>query len=62
MQSLIDLAIANANTAYANSGVTQRVRLVHTQEVNYTESGAQHGFAAPPESHRRISRQRSDAA
>ncbi|HJY34415.1 MAG TPA: M12 family metallo-peptidase, partial [Vicinamibacterales bacterium] len=40
MQSLIDLAIANANTAYANSGVIQRVRLVHTAEVTYTEAGS----------------------
>jgi hypothetical protein len=40
MQSLIDLALANANTAYANSGVTQRVRLVHTAEVTYTEAGS----------------------
>ena len=40
MQSLIDLAIANTNTSYANGGVTQRVRLVHTQEVSYTEAGS----------------------
>ena len=39
IQSLIDLAVANANTAYANSGVTQRIRLVYSQEVNYTEAG-----------------------
>ena len=38
MQTLIDLAIANANTAYANSGIPQRVRLVHTAEVTYTET------------------------
>ena len=40
MQSLIDLAMANANTAYANSGVSQRIRLVHAEEVPYTEAGA----------------------
>jgi len=32
--------ISESNIAYANSGVTQRVRLVHTAEVNYVESGA----------------------
>jgi peptidyl-Asp metalloendopeptidase len=39
MQSLIDLAIANTNAAYANSGVSQRVRLAGSALVNYTESG-----------------------
>ncbi len=38
IQSLIDLAVANTNTSYANSGVTQRIRLVHKSEVTYTES------------------------
>jgi hypothetical protein len=38
MQSLVDLAVANTNQAYANSGVTQRIRLVHAAEVSYTES------------------------
>jgi hypothetical protein len=38
IQALIDLAITETNTSYANSGITQRVRLVHTAEVVYTES------------------------
>jgi peptidyl-Asp metalloendopeptidase len=40
MQSLIDLAVSNTNTAYANSGVLQRLRLVHRTEVSYTENGS----------------------
>ena len=32
-------SVAVTNTAYANSGVTPRVRLVHSLEVNYTETG-----------------------
>jgi len=36
MEAVIDNGIAVTNSAYANSGVTQRVRLVHTQEINYT--------------------------
>jgi hypothetical protein len=35
IESEIDLGIAVANSAYANSGVTQRVRLVHTEEIAY---------------------------
>ena len=38
MASAINLAVANTNTAYANSGVTQRLRLVFTGEVAYTEN------------------------
>ncbi len=38
MKSLIDLGIADTNAAYANSGVTQRVRLVYAGEVNYLET------------------------
>jgi len=37
MKALINLAIVETNTAYSNSGVTPRVRLVHTEEINYTE-------------------------
>jgi len=40
MNALINLAITETNTAYSNSGVTPRVRLVHTEEVSYTESGS----------------------
>ena len=39
METLIDLAISETNTGYSNSGVTQRVNLVHTAEVSYDESG-----------------------
>ncbi|CAG1010791.1 hypothetical protein BURK2_04112 [Burkholderiales bacterium] len=39
IQSLIDLAIAETNQSYANSAITQRLRLVHSVEVAYTESG-----------------------
>jgi hypothetical protein len=39
MQSLIDLAITETNQSYLNSGVVQRVRLVHSEEVAYTETG-----------------------
>ncbi len=39
MENLIDLAITETNAGYSNSAVTQRVRLVHTAEVSYSESG-----------------------
>ena len=32
-------AVAATNTAYANSGITPRIRLVNSQEVNYSETG-----------------------
>lgn len=38
MEAAIDLEIEMTNEAYANSGVAQRLNLVHTQEVAYTES------------------------
>ena len=37
IQSLVDLAVANANTSYANSAVTQRLRLVFSGELPLTE-------------------------
>lgn len=37
MENLIDLAVAETNTSYGNSGITQRLNLVHTAEVSYTE-------------------------
>ena len=40
LQANIDLAELNANTAYANSGVNQRIRIVHAQQIDYTESGS----------------------
>jgi hypothetical protein len=39
IQALMDLAVAETNQSYQNSGVTQRLRLVHTEEVNYNEAG-----------------------
>jgi hypothetical protein len=39
MQALINLAVAETNTAYSRSAVIPRLRLVHQEEVNYTESG-----------------------
>ena len=39
METLIDLAMAETNTSYINSGVAQRVNLVHTEEMAYDESG-----------------------
>lgn len=39
MQTLINLAVSETNQAYQNSGVTQRVRLVHSVEVAYSETG-----------------------
>ena len=40
INSLVDLAVANANTAYSNSGVIQRLRLVYRGEVSYAENPA----------------------
>ena len=39
MQGTVLLAIQETNDSYLNSGINQRVRLAHMQEVNYTESG-----------------------
>ena len=36
IRALIDLLITDTNSAYEDSGVTQRIRLVHRQEINYT--------------------------
>ncbi|MBW3021336.1 zinc-dependent metalloprotease, partial [Candidatus Woesearchaeota archaeon] len=35
----IQLAIDETNQSYANSGINQRLRLVHSAEVSYTETG-----------------------
>jgi len=40
MNNLIALGIAETNQGYANSNITQRVRLAHAAEVTYTESGS----------------------
>ena len=39
IEALIDLFVAETNQAYANSGVTHRIRLVFRDEVDYTEDG-----------------------
>ena len=39
MQALIDLAVLETNQSYQNSGIAQRLRLVHSEEVAYTETG-----------------------
>ena len=39
IEALIDLLVAETNQAYVNSGVIQRVNLVHREEVAYIESG-----------------------
>ncbi len=39
MDSHLSLAIAQTNQAYALSGAKQQLRLVHSQEVNYAETG-----------------------
>lgn len=39
METLIDLAVAETNTGYANSGVNQRMNLVYSEEVTYSEAG-----------------------
>ena len=39
MESQVNLGITETNTAYASSGVTQRLRLVYTGEVAYTDAG-----------------------
>lgn len=38
MNTLINLAISETNTSYANSGITQRVRLVRKAKVTYSEA------------------------
>jgi hypothetical protein len=40
VEALIQLAVAETNQAYLNSGVSTRLRLVHTALVDYTESGS----------------------
>ena len=39
IQNLITLGVAETNQAYANSGIQQRMRLVHMREVAYPDSG-----------------------
>ena len=40
IEALIQLGVEETNLAYQNSGVRQRVRLVHRQEVPYQDSGS----------------------
>ncbi len=40
MISLVNTAVAETNTGYANSGVVQRLRLAGTVELSYTEADA----------------------
>src|SRR5262249_33644958 len=40
MQSLVTLAVANANTAYANSQIDAQLRLVYSGEVAFVEAPA----------------------
>ena len=56
IQSLINLAVANTNTAYANSAVTQRLRLVYAGELSYTERPRRPTSAGWPWHDRRLSR------
>ena len=37
MLNLIDLAVAETNSGYQNSGILQRINLVHSAEVNFNE-------------------------
>lgn len=39
MRARIALAVSETNGAYANSGISTRLRLVHTEEAPYVESG-----------------------
>jgi hypothetical protein len=39
IQSLVDLAVAETNTAYENSAINPQIELAYTQEVFYNESG-----------------------
>ena len=38
INNLINLGISETNTSYVNSGVAQRIRLVHAAQVDYVES------------------------
>jgi hypothetical protein len=43
VETLIDQAVAETNTGYANSGINHRVQLVHAAEVIYDETDFQWG-------------------
>lgn len=44
IEAQIDLAVAETNQGYINSGVTQRIRLVHKVEISYSEGGFDWGL------------------
>jgi len=44
MKGLINLAVAETNTSYRNSGIVQRLRLVHKQMIGYSESAFDWGL------------------
>jgi len=48
IHALIDLAVAETNTGYSNSGVVQRITLVHREEVAYDEATATYGSYTDP--------------
>lgn len=39
LKARVALAVTETNTSYANAGVTTRLRLVHMEQVTYTETG-----------------------
>ncbi len=39
INELINLAVTQANQAFSHSGVNTKLRLVHSQEINYNETG-----------------------
>ena len=43
--ALVSNAISTTNTTYANSGITQRLRLVYSGQVAYTETGGSTGIS-----------------
>jgi hypothetical protein len=45
MANLINLAVSETNSGYSLSGITQRMRLVHTAEVNFNEKNNTNGTA-----------------
>ena len=56
IQSLVDLAVANANASYANSQIATTLRVVYSGEVNFAETPGEHvtGSLAPRRHERRI--------
>lgn len=47
IESIINSAVNTMNTTFSNSGITPRIRLVHTEEVSYNrgETGTASGFS-----------------